>query len=82
MFVDVKPVNDQPVAPDLVFKPLWSQGCWIDALAKAVIAQYPDAAAADKAEGEFFAKMKGGLPDDIPEQVISAAELEDGCARC
>ena len=49
------------------------------ALAKAVIAQYCDAAAADKAEGEFFAKMKGGLPDDIPEQVISAAELEAGC---
>ncbi len=48
------------------------------ALAGEIVTRYHDAAAADKAEHEFFAKTKGGLPDDIPEQVIPAAELEDG----
>jgi tyrosyl-tRNA synthetase len=48
------------------------------ALAKAIVTQFHDAPAADKAEREFFAKMKGGLPDDIPELVIPASELEDG----
>ncbi|MCH8881262.1 MAG: tyrosine--tRNA ligase, partial [Planctomycetes bacterium] len=48
------------------------------ALAKDIAARYHDAPAADKAEAEFFAKMKGGLPDDIPEQVIPATELENG----
>ena len=49
------------------------------ALAKDIATQYHDAAAADKAEREFFAKMKGGLPADIPEQIIHASELENGC---
>ncbi len=48
------------------------------ALAKEIVTQYHDAATADKAENEFFAKSKGGLPDEMPEQVISAAELQDG----
>ena len=48
------------------------------ALAKEIVTQYRDAAAADKAENQFFAKMKGGLPDEMPEQVIPAAELQDG----
>ncbi len=48
------------------------------ALAKDIITQYYDAATADKVEQEFFAKMKGGLPEDIPEQIIPASELENG----
>ncbi len=48
------------------------------ALAKDIATRYHDAAVAAKAEHEFFAKMKGGLPDDIPEQVILVGELEDG----
>ena len=48
------------------------------ALAKDIVAQYHDAAAADNVEREFFAKMKGGVPDEIPEQIIPASELENG----
>lgn len=47
-------------------------------LGKAVVSHYYGGVAADRAAEEFFSKMKGGLPDEIPEQVIAASELSHG----
>lgn len=47
------------------------------ALAKNIVAQYADQAAADEAETEFFAKMKGGLPQDIDDVTIAKAEIQE-----
>lgn len=48
------------------------------ALAKNIIGQYYGAAPADKAELEFFSRMKGGLPEEISDLVIPRAELDNG----
>ncbi len=48
------------------------------ALARDIVAQYHGSSAGDRAEKEFFEKMDGGLPDDIPDRIIAATEIPDG----
>jgi tyrosyl-tRNA synthetase len=44
-------------------------------LAKEITARFHDAPAADAAEQDFINRSKGGVPDDIPEVLLSGAPL-------
>jgi tyrosyl-tRNA synthetase len=48
------------------------------ALAKEITARFHSAAAADAAEQDFINRSKGGVPDEIPEVVLSGAPLGIG----
>ena len=48
------------------------------ALAKEITARFHSAAAADAAEQDFINRSKGGVPDEIPEVILSGAPLGIG----
>ena len=48
------------------------------ALAKEITTRFHSAAAADAAEQDFINRSKGGIPDDVPEVILSGAPLGIG----